>query len=397
MKVLHFVTDQYAPSPGGLETRTRSVAERLSDLGYKVFIHILSAEHGYDFYNKGINNVTLYLPYFENQIIDESIRKSPMSDKFRTGEYFRTRFLCIKNQIQKELNRYPDSLHIVISNFLTNSGYISHLVAEALGLPHVASVVGTDFSRGLTNPVERFTIKEVLANAEAVITLNQQFETTAKRITKKDNVFTIHNSSSLTEPERWSKPKNRARLVLFSDCGYCHKKGSQILFESFRRLRLDGFDIMLRICGATNSEQLDFWNAKRTAYSLELGDCFIAMDYLEKTAVNTMILSSDIYCSATLGEGCSNARINALLLGIPMVTTNCGEISDIAADIAHVRVSEPGDVEGFYFKLRQAVIDTLENKINPEAKSIDRLKVYLSPSREIGQWVDVLNMTAKNN
>ena len=99
-----------------------------------------------------------------------------------------------------------------------------------------------------------------------------------------------------------------------------------------------------------------------------------------------LMRQADIYCSATLGEGCSNARLQALALGMPMMTTRCGEMTDLAEGIGHVRLAEPGDLEGYKSGLRRMVAATLDGGIKVRPAVIRKWRARFHASEEIRAW-----------
>lgn len=391
MITLHLVTDNYPPTSGGLESRTKYLAYEFAKLGYKIFVHVLSGSYDYRFYNEQNKDVTLRLPYFENAIIDNSIKESTLSDYLVSSEDFRIKFLCLKNQLLKDINDSNNSKNAIISNFLTRAGYISHNVAEEIDISHIPMIVGTDFSRGFRNPMERMAIEMVLKNASGVVALNQEFERLAIGITKKKNVVTIHNSVPNMLQEHILRKGAKNVVNIISDGGYSHKKGTQILLLAFRRLCEQGFSIHLTICGEVVKDQSDFWNKQIALYLSDFPNNFSSLGLISQNEVVEQIMKADIYCSPTLGEGCSNARITSLCLGIPMVTTKCGEIVDIAQNVSHIYSSMPGDYEGYYEILKIAVSDFLNDKIQIDFEKIEQWKNHFSHSREMGQWETILN------
>lgn len=390
MTVLHIVTDKYPPTSGGLEKRTKQLAHRFAQAGFVVYVYVLSEYHDYKYYNEEHSHINFRLPYYENKIIGESLRKSKHSDYILNSEDFRLKYLCLKNEIQKVVHSRKCK-HIIISNFLTRAGYVSYNVAEEIGIHHIPSIVGTDFSRGFRNPIERTAIERVLEHASAVVTLNNEFATRVRQFIKKDNVFVIHNSISDQYFGEVVSYQNERSLVISSDCGFSHKKGSGVLLNAFRKLKEEGFHIKLKICGGIADEQLEYWTSLIGEYKENFEGDFSYIGYVDNKEAAKFIDSSDVYCSATLGEGCSNSRLLALCLGKVVVTTQCGEILDVASDVSHIRYSMPGDVEGFYQLLRQTLIDILEDKIVIDVKSIRYWREYFNPLRETSQWLSVLD------
>ena len=73
------------------------------------------------------------------------------------------------------------------------------------------------------------------------------------------------------------------------------------------------------------------------------------------------ICDSDIFASATLGEGSSASRALALCLGIPMLTTAYGELADDPG-VPHVRLVPTGDAMSFHQALCSLAADLIAGR-----------------------------------
>lgn len=102
-------------------------------------------------------------------------------------------------------------------------------------------------------------------------------------------------------------------------------KGHHVLIEAFARLRERHADALLCIIGSSSFEAS--YPAKLRELSRQLG-CEQAIRFLgsvEQQEVVRWLRAADVFALATEREGCCNAVLEALAVGIPVVTTPAGD------------------------------------------------------------------------
>jgi glycosyltransferase involved in cell wall biosynthesis len=396
MVALHFITNSFPPDEGGLEKRLLRLVNNFSENGYQVFVYICNSDTDVQKYMKVANpQVKIKVTGFYRKVLEEPIRLSNFGEHRITKERFRIDTLILRNFINKEISEYPENKHVIISNYLTTCGYLAMNVCEDLEIPHIATIVGTDFSRGFKNPDERYLIEKVLENAHCVITLNEEFSKMVRNVFPSKRIFKIHGSvPEASKTFRWkAQQKVASSLALFSDCGFCHKKGTQILLWAFSRLLRQGIEAKLVLCGKTNLKQARYWQELRKQYQDEFGDRILFYDYLPHEALNQLFLESDLYCYPTLSEGCSNSRIAALCIGIPMITTWCGEIVDVINNVSHIKTCLPGDHIDFYELLYKTCLEYSAGNIHVDECHLNSWHLHFSIGRETADWNEAINYT----
>jgi glycosyltransferase involved in cell wall biosynthesis len=147
--------------------------------------------------------------------------------------------------------------------------------------------------------------------------------------------------------------------------------------------------IKLTLTGNIDRDAVDYWSSEKQSYLNDFPGVFIFEDWLEFDRTIPLMLQSDVYCSATLGEGCSLARINALVLGMPMVTTRCGEMLEFEAGADHIRLAEPGDLEGFKSTLRDLIEKTFKGEIQVRRDLVKKWRKQFHPEVECLAWQKV--------
>ncbi|MEI8055021.1 MAG: glycosyltransferase family 4 protein [bacterium] len=398
---IHLVTKYFFPVGGGMERSVARIAKFLSEVrGFKSYIYVTKVEEpsGESDRIKGTYKLqkALFEPY-------EEASKAPFSHE-AVRENNRLSFLILRNEIEKEIRKTPNDCHIIISFFLSTTGFICQHVSDNLRIPHIACIRGSDFSRDLYSTRE-FGLNEInwVANRASYImtTSNDQLETLKYLFSISDNrISTVYNSIGDEFSEYTWKPKKRGVIKLICDSGFLHKKGTHVLLKSFEELINKGYPIQLSMIGKIEKDNENYWNYTIASYKERYNGSFFVYGFMKIFDVLKMFLESDVYCSPTLGEGCSSSRLQALFLGIPIVSTECGELKDIVRTYGKnnfIELCNPGDQEGFTVCLER-MIDKLNKLFYVDKQYIDSIKKTFSVANEKLGWEGVIrNVVAKNN
>jgi len=303
----------------------------------------------------------------------------------RDTEGRRLNFLLCKNIISARV-RLHEERFLIITNFAIGTGYLGMLLAEECKARHLACVVGTDFSRGFRNPEERQILEAVCRSAWLVV---------AKSTEQATSLATFAKHTKVIPTPMKTAPVTHKRVPLFpfrifSDCGYSFKKGTFALVESWASLdeRLRG--TYLNICGPTDFEERNYWKKWREDATSLFGDKIIFEDFLRPDEVDERLSNCDVYCSATLGEGSSAARLNALRCGVPIVTSATGEMCEPVVDHNNVRLFPAGDFAGLTSCLNAILNEMAADKFRFCRDSAQTTYEYFSPERERETWLAVV-------
>jgi glycosyltransferase involved in cell wall biosynthesis len=366
------------------------MAHALETPSRRVIVHIGGNSHPEAFYRVNINE-QLRLRFIGRQqgVLEEPLVESGGSLHYISLERARLDILSLRNSVAREVTGLPNDRHIIISNYVTGIGFQCAAVAEDLGLSHIACVVGTDFSRGFFEPSERYVFESTVSRATCVVTFNGEQARHIRATSPHARVELIHPGLDEMVSPVTLKP-TPCVVGLFSDCGYSYKKGTQILLQAFSALVQDGLPVELTVCGATFSKQETYWEKLRAAFTERFGTKVRFLDHLVSMEVDRHRSAADIYCSATLGEGCSGARVAALCAGLPIVSTECGEINDVARGTKHVYLAPPGDPEAYLSALRLACDHYLSGQLIVDQAAVKRWQKYFTFQRELSLWQDLL-------
>lgn len=348
MRSVHLVTNLVFPAPGGLEKSVVAIADMMSELpGTSVHIYTrhLSHENGDPRETTGRHSVThlatatsvLRQPFDGVQL--------PQEDKFRFD------YLTLRSAVDLMLKKSPEKRHLLVSFFASSTGFVTQKVSEDLGLPHIASIRGSDFSVGAYAPNTGYALEYVCRRAAAVVTTNDsQLRAVRRMFDRGTQLRTIYNS---VEYQPKIRPKSE-NLVIFSDAGLSFKKGTQILLRAFQTIASEFPQARLAIAGGIDLEHKGYWNGILQEVSDGVDGRISYFGHLTEEQLKYHFENAAVYASATLAEGCSTGRLKAVASLIPVATTRTGEVLD-RGDLPHLFVCEPGDSDGFVEVLRNAV------------------------------------------
>lgn len=393
MITFHLVTSTYPPDRGGMEMSALRLTQTLRSLAssrVRVYVRSTSQVDRGEPTRDADDGVYYLSPKRHSLLASSPLGISDVAAKYRVD------YLLVRSAIADAIDERPNDRHIIVSFFVSSSGFVAQQVADSLAIPHIASVRGSDFSADFFNPHRIFAIRHVAERASYVVTSNREQERMFKVVCgRNDRIRTIHNALAGDRRRSWTGPHTgRSSVALFSDAGFSFGKGTSILIDSVTALLSAGVDCHLTVVGATESGARDYWRDVRLEALRRFPAGFDFDDYIADEAdLADRLLQSDIYCSATLGEGCSNARLRALVYGIPIVSTKCGELADLAGGARHVWLAAPGEAEGFHDLLSNAICE-IQNDTVVIDQRLEEWRTYTDPARERREWEVVVNRVA---
>jgi len=130
-----------------------------------------------------------------------------------------------------------------------------------------------------------------------------------------------------------------ARPLIISTGRLVWKKGFDYLLAAYAQLRKEGIDFHAQIFGGGILEQ----GLRRAIIKLELQDVVEFIGRLSPHEVLLRLQAADLFVLSSHEEGISNAVLEAMATGLPIVTTNAGGMSEAVQD----------GVEGFVTPVRQ--------------------------------------------
>jgi colanic acid/amylovoran biosynthesis glycosyltransferase len=133
------------------------------------------------------------------------------------------------------------------------------------------------------------------------------------------------------------------RFTVVSTGSLVWVKGFEYALLAIHQLRNEGLDVEFQIIGEGPERQ-------RILYTIEdlgLQNCVVLHGKRPPDEVRNCLQKADVFLLSSLSEGISNAALEAMACGLPVVTTNCGGMSEAVSDGAHgfvVSVRDPASM-----------------------------------------------------
>jgi glycosyltransferase involved in cell wall biosynthesis len=303
----------------------------------------------------------------------------------------RLQILSACKVLRQEIRRRPKDRHILLSFFLPTAGFVAQHLSHEVGIPHIACARGSDLGHKLFMPDSITVLNFVIMRATQVVTTSLQHQRLVMEVFRRgENVHTIYNALSKSVKPVWRRHRS-PRVHLVSATGYCVKKGTHLLVRAVAQLLDEGLPIDLSIVGPTRLGRWDKFQKKyRERYPSQIQ--FNGMIPYRK--MRNFLLSGDIYCSASYSEGCSNATMLALGLGMPIVSTATGALVEFSDGLRHVKLAELASHPGLINALREMVKGLLDKTISVDQLKIKNMVDRLSMENEREAWKRVFFQAA---
>jgi glycosyltransferase involved in cell wall biosynthesis len=131
------------------------------------------------------------------------------------------------------------------------------------------------------------------------------------------------------------------------------EKGHLVLLEATKRLVDQGIDLELRIIGDGPSAPM----VQRVAADLGLGERVAFVGELQPSEVSASLREADLFCLPSFAEGIPVSIMEAMAVGVPVITTYVGGIPELAVDGETALVVPPGNAEALATALRRLIED----------------------------------------
>ena len=387
MTVLHLVAYRVLPYPGGLQESVMRIGGSLAEAGYRVIVYTLHQPDGYRFPDPSHQGLTV-VHLGGRELLLEPYHEKEHPD-LRAAEAGRVAALLLRNAVDEQKRNCPDARHAIISFYASGTGFLAQMVALSLGLPHIASVRGTDFELEVFDSKKHPKLRAAIEGATQVVTTNrEQAEGLSALFQVRQPIRTIHNALLQAASRRlWeAPPADTVRLI--SDCGFSGRKATHLLLRAAAALMDRGLPVSLTVLGkAFWLESQTYWEECRRSYEARYPGKFSFPGQVSHEELDRYLLSAHIYCSASLAEGSSMSRIRALTIGIPVVTTANGGLEELVSGCRHVRLCRAGDWEALATELETAVAAARAGTLQPDREYVERWRRHFSVERERQEWI----------
>jgi len=392
--VLHFVVDFVYPSPGGMQAAILRIAKQLdAKEGFRSILYTRRQQAQFRERVSEHGDVEIVHLANRKERLMEPRGADDGSSEILPSEYlvhaYQVDIMLLQQEIEERQLRDSKSptRHLLVSFYAPKAGFVAQVVALSLGLPHICSFRGSDYSVHLANPFLGGAVRFVAERADLVLTTNEQQARVLSSVFPGTKTFqTIYNSVEFSNGINEHVPPEAPPIRLFSDCEFSLKKATHVLMEATAALHEEGLPISLEIVGQSSNDEDEYWTKLKKGYSESHPGVFSFPGRISSTLIEQRLMRSHVYCSATLSEGCSHARIRALLMGLPIVTTRCGALGEYAPKCSHISYARPGDLPDFVRQLRLMVNAVRSGSVAIDKNRVQSARERFSADREREDW-----------
>lgn len=198
-------------------------------------------------------------------------------------------------------------------------------IARRLGLPYIVSLRGSDVPgynrrfRLLDALLFRRLSKKIWAGARAVIANSQGLRDLALQTNHQQTIAVIPNgvNTHFYTPAPAPEPSGVLRLV--SVGRLIERKGHRYLIDALRGLP----NVQLALVGDGDQRQQLAERAKQNGVSVYF------LGVADKLTVVHALQAADVFVLPSLNEGMSNAILEAMACGLPIITTTTGGTAEL--------------------------------------------------------------------
>ena len=347
MRILFF-NYEYPPLGGGAGNATFYIMKEFSKIpDLQVDLITSSADKKYSLEKIGDNIRIHKLP-----IGDKQGNLHSQSEKdlliYSWKAYFYAKKLIRKN-----------SYDLTHSFFTVPCGFISWRLFKKYDIPYIVSLRGADVPRY----AERFAfiykiltplIKKIWKDSQKVISNSQGLKELALESNPKQPIDIIYNGIDIEKFKPDASLKNSDYFIITPGASrITSRKGLEYLIEAVHKLSLKYPQIRLKIMGDGEGEKIKL---EKMVKDFNIQDKVEFLGRIPREKTFSYYQEADVFVLPSLNEGMSNAMLEALSTGLPIIATDTGGSKELIKE---------GE-NGYILKMKdsQDIAEKIEKLIN---------------------------------
>lgn len=211
------------------------------------------------------------------------------------------------------------------------TGWLCYRTADKL--PYIISLRGSDvpgynIRLGLDYKVLGPLFRRIWANAAAIVANSQGLRQLALQFMPQLKIEVIPNG---VDTERFYPAEKRGLerpIKLLTVSRLIERKRIDLLIRAVSQTKKLDLDVQLNIAGEGNLKE----KLARLADELNVTDQVIFMGRVPAEQMPQLYRNNDIFVMSSIHEGMSNAMLEAMASGLPIVTTRCEGVAELIAD-----------------------------------------------------------------
>lgn len=375
-------TLEYPPDVGGVGESVQRIAKMLSALGYEVHVAVFHSKLRKvgGVVQPGVgSNTEQCSGIWVHRIMPPVRSEQPMVQDFLSEIY-----------AQMKLLHHRYHFHLFHSFFISETGFLTTLLAKEQGVPVISSIRGSDLHKHIFGAKLHSQLVWTLENSDWTTYVSQDLQTRAQvltpAVTHRSSVF--WNSivpidfTDLPTPALTEKLRG---VVIGSVGRFRDKKGIEYLLEACRSLQ-DKLEFTLLFVGDYALREKDYW-LKQMADS-GLGDRLMVTGLVDHATALAYLPHIDIFAIPSLHDGCPNAMLEAMLAQRAIIGTTVDAIGDILDHGTDGLLVPPMDAE----RLAEAILQLAQSselRQNLGKAAYQKVTQQLAPAVEQRNWQQV--------
>ena len=249
------------------------------------------------------------------------------------------------------------------------AGFVSFVLKILFGLQYIVRVGGPDIPGfeeryktiyKIISPI----IKLIWKKSKLLITKCETEYEMIKEINKNLKIETIYNGIDIDKYYHRNK-ENNLPLNIICSARLIKRKGQDILIKAVAKLKEENIIYNVNLIG-NGDEATEYQNLTE---KLNIENQILFSGYIEREKMLQEYQKADIFVLPSYNEGMSNALLEAMACGLPVVVTDVGGTKELVEDGGNGYVFNTGDEK----KLHEILKNIYNNK--------DRLKELGENSR----------------
>jgi glycosyltransferase involved in cell wall biosynthesis len=217
------------------------------------------------------------------------------------------------------------------SFFTVPCGAISWMIRRKYKIPYIISLRGSDVPGysdrfSFIYSILTFFIVEIWKKSAAVISNSEELKELALKTNSKQAIDIIANGVDI-EKFRPAIEKRDAKKIYLTvgATRLTARKGTKYLIEAIDSLVKKGRDIHMIVMGEGDDKE----NLEKQVAQLDLQERIKFVGRIPNTETSAFYQKANIFVLPSLNEGMSNAMLEALASGLPLISTDTGGAKQI--------------------------------------------------------------------
>ena len=276
--------------------------------------------------------------------------------------FFAKSLLHIRKQLKRFNPHRPDVVHIHMSyrgSFVR--ARIIHQMCKCANVPDIVHMHGSEFSKWFSSCREKKQrqIREFLSEVNRVIVLGDSWKKRIQSIEPDTTIQVVHNSVKIPELDKINQWNNTTFQVLYMGV-LIKRRGVSDLLDAVAMLRDDNLLGNMRfIVAGTGSEEVLL---KDKVKKSNLEDVVHFTGWVNGDEKALLYQESQAFVLPSYNEGLPVAVLEAISYGLPVISTDIGDIQAAVHDGENGIIITPGDIS--------ALVDALngihQSRVVPE-------------------------------